>query len=187
MKVPTVRTKPAQMDYTFSWTTYPFGFAVTRKSTGDVIFNSTTPASMDSFSSSFSFLFSLLNPANHRYPISLDGLFNGLVFEDQYLEMSTQLSTDANIYGLGERVRPFRLDNSGKYYTFFATDIGTPYDINLYGTHTPPPTHTHIHTYTHTHSPYHVFYNRVASVLSGIEELLSHSPHCRCPRRVPVE
>lgn len=34
-----------------------------------------------------------------------DGSFNGLVFENQYLEISTQLEANANIYGFGEEVK----------------------------------------------------------------------------------
>ena len=33
-----------------------------------------------------------------------DGGFNGLVFENQYLELSTQLPPNPQIYGLGEHV-----------------------------------------------------------------------------------
>jgi hypothetical protein len=34
-----------------------------------------------------------------------DGGFNGLVFENQYVELSTQLPPNPQIYGLGEHVR----------------------------------------------------------------------------------
>jgi alpha-glucosidase len=34
-----------------------------------------------------------------------------LVFEDQYLELSTKLPKDANIYGLGEVTAPFKRTN----------------------------------------------------------------------------
>ena len=45
-----------------------------------------------------------------------DGSFNGLVFEDQYWEMSTQLPSNPNIYGLGEHVRNLRIDPDGSYH-----------------------------------------------------------------------
>ncbi|XP_004363327.2 alpha-glucosidase [Capsaspora owczarzaki ATCC 30864] len=102
-------------DFEFSYTTSPFGFAVVRQSTGDVLFNST--------------------------PSTADQDFNGLTFENMYLEMSTRLPDQPNIYGLGERVHQFRLDPTGKTYTIFARDQGTPYDDglapgkNLYGSH----------------------------------------------------
>lgn len=57
------------------------------------------------------------------------------VFSDQYIELSTQLSSSSpNIYGFGERVFPMRLENDHNY-TIFSRDIGTPYDENLYGSH----------------------------------------------------
>lgn len=34
-----------------------------------------------------------------------------LVFEDQYLEVSTAVPDDTNIYGIGETIAPFRRDN----------------------------------------------------------------------------
>lgn len=51
------------------------------------------------------------------------GVFNGLVFEDQYLEISTQLSPDANIYGIGEHVKPLRLNTTGFLYTLWANGM----------------------------------------------------------------
>jgi alpha-glucosidase (family GH31 glycosyl hydrolase) len=83
--------KPARTEYKFSYTAKPFGFAVSRRSTGEVLFNTTTT-----------------------------GVFNGLVFEDQYLEISTQLSPNANIYGIGEHVKPLRLNTTGFLYTLWA-------------------------------------------------------------------
>jgi alpha-glucosidase (family GH31 glycosyl hydrolase) len=47
-------------------------------------------------------------------------VFNGLVFEDQYLEISTQLSPNANLYGIGEHVKPLRLNTTGFLYTLWA-------------------------------------------------------------------
>jgi len=95
-------------NYRFGFVTKPFGFHVTRADTGEVLFNSSA---------------SLLNPQ-----------FKNLVFEDQYLEISTQLPNGANIYGLGERVRPLRLDEDMKY-TLWTADEPTPVDQNLYGFH----------------------------------------------------
>lgn len=45
VKVPTPTTKPPIMDYKFTYTVFPFGFAVVRVSDGQAIFNSTSPAS----------------------------------------------------------------------------------------------------------------------------------------------
>lgn len=100
---------PASLNYKVSYTTSPAGFAVTRLSDNVVVFNSTST-----------------------------GLLSGLVFEDQYLEISTQLPKDPHVYGLGERIDSFHLDGSGSNghtYAFWARDNGTPRDANLYGSH----------------------------------------------------
>jgi len=93
-------------NYLFTWTSFPFGFAVQRVSTKETLFNSTTSISLP---------------------------FNGLVFEDQYLEISSILSSDSNLFGIGEHIRPLRLDPMT--YTLWNQDIGTPQNINLYGSH----------------------------------------------------
>ena len=98
-----------------SYTKKPFGFAVTRISTGDVLFNSTPPTS------------------------GTDGglLFNSLVFKDQYLELSTQLPAGASLYGLGESTRPNGLTlKPNNTYTLWATDTGSILvDVDLYGSY----------------------------------------------------
>lgn len=67
-------------DLAFSWTNKPsFGFTVTRKSTGDVLF-------------------------------STEG--KKLVFENQFIEFSSDLPTDYNLYGLGETIHSLRLGNN---------------------------------------------------------------------------
>ena len=55
-------------------------------------------------------------------------------FEDQYLEVSTTLPSNPNIYGLGERITNFRLPTNNNY-TIWAIDQGTPTMKNLYGSH----------------------------------------------------
>ncbi len=87
-------------------TDFPFGFAVTRRSDGEVLFNTTTT-----------------------------GSFNGLVFEDQYIEISTQLPPNPYIYGLGEHVRHLRIDADGSKHTLWARDAATPVNENIYGSH----------------------------------------------------
>ena len=69
----------------------------------------------------------------------------GLVFSDQFLQMSTYLPS-ANVYGLGEHADRLRLNTNHSTYTLFASDIGTNPDVRN-------PRHTHTHTYhTHTHT-----------------------------------
>ncbi|KAG0620155.1 hypothetical protein M758_4G193600 [Ceratodon purpureus] len=99
-----------------SYTRKPFGFAVTRISTGDVLFNSTPPTT---------------SAANDEL------LFNSLVFKDQYLEISTQLPAGASLYGLGESTRPDGLKlKTNHTYTLWATDIGSiNLDMDLYGSY----------------------------------------------------
>eukprot|EP00475_Leptophrys_vorax_P026380 TRINITY_DN3720_c0_g1_i2.p1 TRINITY_DN3720_c0_g1~~TRINITY_DN3720_c0_g1_i2.p1 ORF type:complete len:685 (-),score=109.37 TRINITY_DN3720_c0_g1_i2:759-2813(-) len=58
-----------------------------------------------------------------------------LIFQDQYLEISSILPDNANIYGFGERVDSFRLENNEKTYTMWSLDSGTPPNQNLYGVH----------------------------------------------------
>ncbi|CDO74837.1 Glycoside Hydrolase Family 31 protein [Trametes cinnabarina] len=71
---------------------------------------------------------------------ALDGF--PLVFEDQYLQLTSALPSGANIYGLGEVVASsgFRRDvgtNGGKgtIQTMWARDIADPVDQNVYGSH----------------------------------------------------
>jgi len=96
-------SQPATMEYKVVFVEKPFGFAIVRTSTNDVIFNTTSPQ------------------------------FNPILFEDQYLELSTVLPQSPNIYGLGERVAPFRLPSNT--YTMWNRDVPTPPNVNLYGTH----------------------------------------------------
>ncbi|KAI9495167.1 alpha glucosidase [Zychaea mexicana] len=58
-----------------------------------------------------------------------------LVFEDQYLELSTAVPNDANLYGIGEVTAPFRRNNEQNVTTVFARDAGTPFYENIYGAH----------------------------------------------------
>lgn len=98
--------------YSFSYTNEPFGFAVTRLDDSEVIFNTTSP-------------------------IDIDGIpmFNGLVFSDQYIEISSSLPSNPVVYGLGEKVTSLQLETSGNPITFWARDAATPVDQNIYGSH----------------------------------------------------
>lgn len=57
-----------------------------------------------------------------------------LVYEDQFIEFSSSLPDDYNLYGLGERIHGLRLSNN-LTATIYAADVGDPIDDNLYGSH----------------------------------------------------
>ncbi|PWN23732.1 putative alpha-glucosidase precursor [Microstroma glucosiphilum] len=108
----------------------PWAFWVTRKSNGDIIFD-TRPENIPTFDT----------------PMDLDGLSDGkhnstkmpshpMIFENQYLQLSSALPKDANIYGLGEYISgSFRRDNKATLQPFFTLDAGDPVDSNMYGYH----------------------------------------------------
>eukprot|EP00644_Phytophthora_capsici_P001942 jgi/Phyca11/107843/e_gw1.14.9.1 len=114
-------------DFKVDFTPWPFGVAVTRRDTGEVLFNSTPPVEREEEGASFS----------------------GLVFENQFLEISTQLSASEEddqpiLYGLGERMGSARLraDEDGDLYPLFsrASNASAPVHRrsggdNLYGVH----------------------------------------------------
>ena len=91
---------PATALYNFSVTTSPFGFAISRRSTGRTLFNTT------------------LQPL-HYSPL--------------YLQVGTSLHPNASLYGLGERIIPFRLPEQD--YVIWDMDWGNPTLRNLYGHH----------------------------------------------------
>lgn len=51
-----------------------------------------------------------------------------LVFEDQYLQLSTAMPKDANVYGLGEWIDPngFARTTNGSLTTHWARDAADP-------------------------------------------------------------
>jgi alpha-glucosidase (family GH31 glycosyl hydrolase) len=112
-----------EANYKVYFTKKPFGIAVTRRETGQVLFNS-TPVIED------------------------ERTFNGLIFENQFLEISTQLEqcnmeSEPILYGLGERLAGLRLnaDLKGDHYPMFTRDQSTvePHSReggdNIYGVH----------------------------------------------------
>ncbi|KDP29400.1 hypothetical protein JCGZ_18321 [Jatropha curcas] len=94
----------------FSYKVDPFSFAVKRKSNGQTLFNSSSDES---------------DP------------YSGLVFKDQYLEISTKLPKDASLYGLGENTQPHGIKlYPGDPYTLYTTDISAiNLNADLYGAH----------------------------------------------------
>ncbi|GMF23347.1 unnamed protein product [Phytophthora lilii] len=114
-------------DYDVHFTPWPFGVAVTRRHSGEVLFNSTPPTEREDEGASFS----------------------GLVFENQFLEFSTQLAETKDgdepvLYGFGERLGSARVhaDDGGDLYPLFARapNVSAPVHTrnggdNLYGVH----------------------------------------------------
>ena len=106
----------------FSYTTEPFGFAITRTSNNEVLFNTTPAATGDTGAN--------LNDSTSHY--------NTLIFKDQYIEISTQLPPNHSaLYGLGEGTHKAGLRLApGNTYTLWATDIGSYWqDVDLYGSY----------------------------------------------------
>ena len=101
-----VGVAPGGSELLFHMTERPFGFAVSRKSDGDVLFDTRTRG------------------------------LPSLVFEDSFLRVATKLPHDANLYGLGEVAASsgFRRDPRATTQAIFNRDPGgTPEDSNLYG------------------------------------------------------
>ncbi|KAJ9069283.1 hypothetical protein DSO57_1020094 [Entomophthora muscae] len=93
-------TDPAISLLKFSYSENPFTFCVSRKDTGEVIFDT----------------------HSHR-----------LVFEEQYLELTSSLPADANIYGIGEVIGRFRRDPKNTIQGMWARDDASPEYENIYG------------------------------------------------------
>ena len=99
--------------FSFSYNTSPFSFSVSRVS-GD---------SMPLFNTSLS------SDAN-------DYGFNSFVFEDQYLEVTTNMLNSPTVYGLGEVQESFALPTDAHDYVMWTSDpwdVGVVDDVNLYG------------------------------------------------------
>ncbi|KAK9458431.1 alpha-glucosidase [Dipodascopsis uninucleata] len=68
------------------------------------------------------------------YSILFDTRGYNLIFENQYIELSTSMVPDYNIYGMAETMRGIRLGNN-LTRTFWANDDGSLVDGNMYGSH----------------------------------------------------
>ncbi|KAJ8689619.1 hypothetical protein PTI98_012506 [Pleurotus ostreatus] len=130
---PRGHSPPDSSDLVFNYDASPFAFWITRRS---------QPGATPLFDTRISSLpkapIAPVIPADNS--TALDGF--PLVFEDQYLQLTSALPLDANIYGLGEVVARsgFRRDvgghsGPGTVQTMWARDIADPIDENIYGSH----------------------------------------------------
>ncbi|TIA92677.1 hypothetical protein E3P99_00525 [Wallemia hederae] len=114
-------------DLKFEYSDAPFAFWISRRSTGDVLFDtrlSEIPAYEEPYQANDTSASVSVMP-NHN-----------LIFEPQYIQLSSALPQDANIYGLGEVVSPsYRRNSSYTRQSNWASDIGTPTDTPIYGNH----------------------------------------------------
>ncbi|KAH7130041.1 glycosyl hydrolases family 31-domain-containing protein [Dendryphion nanum] len=76
-----------------------------------------------------SFQFRISRKSTHEELFSTYG--HVIVYEDQYLELVTNMVDDYNIYGLPENIRDFHLSQNYTQ-TFYAVDAGNPVDRNAY-------------------------------------------------------
>lgn len=78
------------------------------------------------------FSFKVLRSGNHE--ILFDTTGTKLVFEDLYLELTSALPIDHNVYGLGEQIDTFKRA-AGTITTMWARDAADPVRQNIYGSH----------------------------------------------------
>lgn len=78
------------------------------------------------------FSFNVTRKATKEVLFSTTG--SKLVYENQFIELVSQMDEDYNLYGLGEVFRGFRLE-PGLTRTIYAADAGDPVDGNIYGSH----------------------------------------------------
>ncbi|EJD47637.1 hypothetical protein AURDEDRAFT_61870, partial [Auricularia subglabra TFB-10046 SS5] len=127
----------------FNYTSQPFAFWISRRD---------DPASTPLFDT--------------RVSTALDGF--PLVFEDQYLQLTSALPRGANVYGLGEVLASsgFRRDvgtdgGVGTVQALWARDVGDPVDENVYGSH---PIYMEHRATKHSSKTHGVFLMRRAAV-----------------------
>ncbi|WVN88893.1 uncharacterized protein L203_104108 [Cryptococcus depauperatus CBS 7841] len=115
-------------DIKFEYENNPFAFWVIRKSDGQVLFD-TRQEGMPTYNDAAEIQGKWVN----HTVISA----NPLVFEDQYLQLSSKLPINANLYGLGEVVAGsgYKRNSSCTVQTMWARDAADPLDENIYGIH----------------------------------------------------
>lgn len=115
----------SHLEFHHSGSKSPWAFWITRKATGDVLFDTRAeriPTYQQGFNSSETKHNSTAMPAHP------------LIFENQYLQLSSVLPPNAHLYGLGEYISGgFRRNPNATLQPFFTLDAGNPVDSNEYG------------------------------------------------------
>ncbi|KAF9526788.1 glycosyl hydrolases family 31-domain-containing protein [Crepidotus variabilis] len=118
-------------DLVFNYESSPFSFWITRKAHPDATplfdtrLKSMPPTPIPAVDSS----------DTYKNTTSLNNL--SFVFEKQYLQLTSALPKDTNIYGLGEAVASsgFRRNLTSTVQAMWARDVADPVDENAYGSH----------------------------------------------------
>ena len=127
---PPPSTQPSSPDLILHYHPAPFAFWIARRSNDEIIFDTRQ----------------LSSPIYPRHMVRENGdtirdtnmPAHPLIFSDQYLQLSTALPENTNIYGLGEVIASsgIRRDPNGTVQAFWNRDsAGSPHDSNMYGTH----------------------------------------------------
>ncbi|XP_011620789.1 probable alpha-glucosidase Os06g0675700 [Amborella trichopoda] len=107
-QIPNLSPPDSDLEFTVL-SNHPFAFTISRRSSNETLFN--------------------ISPSepNSR---------TGIVFKDQYLEISSQIPTNAALYGLGEHTKDTLRLVPNDAFTMWNADIGTfNLNLNLYGSH----------------------------------------------------
>ncbi|KAG8862460.1 hypothetical protein FRB96_001531 [Tulasnella sp. 330] len=126
----TASSSALSSDLVFNYSGTPFAFWITRRS---------DPHGTPLFDTRLSSLPAV--PVPEIVPGDATTEFKGfqLVFENQYLQLTSSLPYDANIYGLGEVIASSGIRRNmlgkGSIQTMWARDINDPVDENEYGMH----------------------------------------------------
>ncbi|KND04769.1 uncharacterized protein SPPG_00472 [Spizellomyces punctatus DAOM BR117] len=67
--------------------------------------------------------------------VIFDTTSHKLIYEDQYLEVTTSVPSHANIYGGSEFIGRFRRNEQSTTQALWARDVATPTEENIYGSH----------------------------------------------------
>jgi alpha-glucosidase len=129
-------------DLSFNYTSSPFEWWITRRSTSDILFdtrNASMPTYADVIPASELGESGIVDDASYHNRTSLGPY--PFVFEDQYLQVTSKLPLDANIYGLGYAVSSsgFRRNNTATVQAGWAADRGDNADSNICSSHFLPP------------------------------------------------